>query len=372
VALSLSSFASFASFAFFAFFAAFLSADCASTAGLGGGVRPPEAGAEAASIEAGGTDGAPTDASNAPDAPKTGAARVLASGLLTPIAVALTPTQVIVGTRGDAAVSLVDKAGSAPVLLDSLRRAGQGAMDIIVDGDVVYWTGVGATDCCGRLTRSVLPASPGPAAQSNQTGVELGGQYFALAQDPSFVYTASSNAQSEAFIRVWRKSDSTPLAVRGVGVGGPIAVDSTDVYFVLPPDQIRRFAKGALEGDAGTGDPFANTSAVPAGMAIDDDYVYWTLDLSGTIVRQPKAAPSTTPATITSGPGSPARLALYGGFVYWTDPGSRSIRRAPVAGGNVETIASDQDSPSAIAVDDSGVYWTSLNAGTLSTAPFGP
>jgi hypothetical protein len=279
----------------------------------------------------------------------------------------------IVGTHGDAAVSLVAKSGGSPLLLDSVvavgTGTGHGAMDVVVDGDTAYWIANGEGNCCGQLMRSVWSGSP---PNGDRVDYVQGGEYFALAQDPSFVYAASKPFFSdETAIHAYRKSNKNIAATRGVPVGGPIAVDLTDVYFVLPSNEIRRISKSGLEGDAGTGDPFATTANVPTGMVLDDEYVYWTIDIPGSVVRQAKAAPSTSSMTIASGPGSPGHLALYGDFVYWTDPQTRSIWRAPKAGGAIETVASDQESPSAIAVDESGVYWTNLNAGTLVTSSFG-
>jgi hypothetical protein len=305
----------------------------------------------------------PDDSATAADVPKVGGPQVIASGLHVPVGLGLTPTDVIVATRTDAAAWRVTKTGgSVPVVVDSLNRVGAGPMSVLVDGTSVYWTGIGDTDCCGRLRRAFWVEDAGHSDQVDY----VGGSFIAIEQDPAFVYAAAPPGE----IRVYRKSDLQPLATRSVSVGGAIAVDATHVYYVTPANEIRRLDRGNIQSDAGADESFATNPTLPAGMVIDEAYVYWTLDLSGTVLRLAKESPGGTPTVIASGIGSPSKIVLYGEFAYWTNAVTRAIERAPKAGGAVETVAAAQDNPSAIAVDDSGVYWTNLTAGTLLRAPF--
>lgn len=71
------------------------------------------------------------------------------------------------------------------------------------------------------------------------------------------------------------------------------------------------------------------------------------------------------PARIVATVGGAIRgVAVHGGYVYWTRPLACAIRRAPVHGGPVESVATGENVPQMIGADDSGLVWT--NAGSLS------
>jgi hypothetical protein len=63
------------------------------------------------------------------------------------------------------------------------------------------------------------------------------------------------------------------------------------------------------------------------------------------------------PVMLASGEATPIRLATNGGWLYWTDYGSGEVKRVPVAGGDVETLASGQTNLSGLCADDTHVYW---------------
>ena len=157
--------------------------------------------------------------------------------------------------------------------------------------------------------------------------------------------------------------------------------------------------------DAGPIFVLALDPGAPSGIALDQDYVYWTSYVSGTIQRVPKAGGSPqllTSARVLGVPsldvddtsvyfsayddtgvttyvgsvpksggaiaiiapqqGAARRVKVSGGFVYWlVDPQASGggVARAPIGGGAVQSITPTTYVAAAwLAVDDQYVYWT--------------
>jgi len=99
----------------------------------------------------------------------------------------------------------------------------------------------------------------------------------------------------------------------------------------------------------------------PRGLALDEAFIYWSDSSDGTIKRRALSGGETT--TILSGQVNPRSLAIDASSIYWLteDPAGHggSVRRAPIAGGAVTTLALIRPSSvaPAIAVDRTHVYW---------------
>jgi hypothetical protein len=158
--------------------------------------------------------------------------------------------------------------------------------------------------------------------------------------------------------------------------------------------------------DAGPNVVLALDPGAPSGIALDQNYVYWTSYSSGKIQRIPKAggSPQVLAAarvlgvpslavddkavyfsaredagvttyvgwipksggaitTIASHLGAARRVKVSDGFVYWlVDPqprGGGGVARAPIGGGRVQSITPSTYAADAwLAVDDQYAYWT--------------
>lgn len=114
-------------------------------------------------------------------------------------------------------------------------------------------------------------------------------------------------------------------------------------------------------------------------IASDGSFIYWTEDY-GSAVR--KMSVSGGPVTTLSTGTSPRaeNIAVANGFVYWLDnllPDGYSLRKLPVAGGTLSTIATNIQSPTGLEVDGDNAYFAehdtgdirkvSVNGGTVTT-----
>jgi hypothetical protein len=106
-------------------------------------------------------------------------------------------------------------------------------------------------------------------------------------------------------------------------------------------------------------------------IALDDSSVYYAFHSEGIVARVAKQGG--TPVTLADAQGAYMKtVAVSGGMVYF---GASSLKRVPVSGGAVETLATNQGMIQGIAVRDGFVYWTggggySLDSpGTVSRLP---
>jgi len=107
-------------------------------------------------------------------------------------------------------------------------------------------------------------------------------------------------------------------------------------------------------------------------MAVDATNVYWS-SLVGTIKKVPLNGG--TVVTLASGQSSPYKLVVDATNVYWVNYGTGAndgaVMSVPIAGGTPTQLAGAQGSPVGIAVDGSYVYWTTRIGGTLMKVPVG-
>jgi len=115
----------------------------------------------------------------------------------------------------------------------------------------------------------------------------------------------------------------------------------------------------------------------PFAIALDGAYVYWTDIGDGSIVRALAHPPGDadggvrTASRLASGLKGPTDLVLAGGYAYAPDQ-LGFVRRVPLAGGALETVADAHGRPYGLATDGATLYWsTSGAAGAIFAAPLG-
>jgi hypothetical protein len=140
-----------------------------------------------------------------------------------------------------------------------------------------------------------------------------------------------------------------------VGVGG-LAVDSTNVYWT------KNVSGTVMKVPKCGGVPSALASEQNGlwAIAVDGTSVYWTTSSTncvgtGTVMKV--GLDGGKPITLASSP-CPSAITVDAQSVYWTDSLSNTVEKVSLRGGRVTTLASGQEGPSSIAVDAESVYWT--------------
>lgn len=99
----------------------------------------------------------------------------------------------------------------------------------------------------------------------------------------------------------------------------------------------------------------------------DGSYIYWTEDIASAVRRMSlSGGPVTTLSTATS--AHAGKIAVASGSVYWLDDLSTagySLRKLPVAGGTLSTIATSIQSPTGLEVDADNAYFAEHDTGDI-------
>lgn len=168
-------------------------------------------------------------------------------------------------------------------------------------------------------------------------------------------------------------------------VGRLMAVDEAAVYFADD--------NGVRSVPLAGGTVTTLTAGWPGGFTMDAMFLYWTDPGEGTVKRRPldgseketvlatgqtdptemavggswvcwlsegqvhRASKDGSGTETTFGMGMPRRLAADSQNAYWIDGESGELRRMPLAGGEIVTLAAGVRDPLYLAVDDTSVYW---------------
>jgi hypothetical protein len=291
---------------------------------------------------------------------------VLAAGQRHPSSLVLSGGHVFWTNAGDiedanGAIKRVAKGGGTPAVIASMQAfpsalAASGAGS---DPPSLFWINEGA----GAVSYS-LSGGADTGVLSVTTGARQG-----LAVDHGEIFWSTEDGL------VWRATvagtGATVVALGAMDLAR-IAVDDTGVYFTDRGDgKVRKAVKGASSLETAE---IAWEQARPVALALSKTHVYWlnqgkleNAHEDGAVMRVVRTGTNVMtgdePEVIATSKALPYALAIDEENVYWSNVLDGTIMRAPLAGKAKPTIlAVGQGNPIAIAVDQDTVYWA--NAGT--------
>jgi hypothetical protein len=149
-----------------------------------------------------------------------------------------------------------------------------------------------------------------------------------------------------------------------------IALDANYAYFTEGGAN-GSVSKVPLNGGATT--PLVQSLYQPGAVAVDTNYVYYTVLNSGSGVGTIQKVPLNggTVTTLGSGGKFPFYIAIDSANVYWTDGPTGMVYKVPLSGGTVTTLASGQSTPAGIAVDATSVYFANTGDGSVMKVALG-
>jgi hypothetical protein len=251
--------------------------------------------------------------------PKTGGQlpTLLASNQITPLALQADATH-LYWTTGDRVVSM-PIAGGAVTQLAKVDNGGLFAL--AVDAVNVYWASYGSL---GEIGFVPLGGGAPTVLASGRDGAAW------LVVDATYAYWSDSSG-------VWRIpiSGGAPTQLAPLTVGGPLAVDATNLYWVNPGTAANSYTDGALlQMPLGGGSPVTLASSVVgvSSIAVDDTDVYWTQY-------------GTQNANYMNG----------------------AVNRTPIGGGATTPVATQQQYCRDVVLDSTHLYWFDNSAGLPGT-----
>ncbi|WP_437731215.1 hypothetical protein [Sorangium sp. So ce1335] len=240
-----------------------------------------------------------------------------------------------------------------------LATGQQDPLYIAVAGGDVFWTN-GDEGAVMQWSHESDEVSVIASDQVDPAGIKADATHvFWVSQGRRDPYTG-------AVMRWRRGSDEAPVAL-AAAQSAPfgVALDDEFVYWT------NREGGGAVvraRKDSDGNGPFVNIwrgAGSPHGVAVDDTHVYWTvLPLNGdtgSVMAAPKdSTGDARPTKIADMQGNVREIALDANHVYWTTGSTGNVMRAPKVGGQGEVTAllTELPNPRGIAADRTGVYVT--------------
>jgi hypothetical protein len=234
------------------------------------------------------------------------------------------------------------------------------AEDIAVDDSFVYWTRATSPGAVMKAPKTPVDGGvPTPVAtgQTEATGIAL---------DANYVYWTLLGG----IVRRATKGDGTLVDL----VTGPIAkymaIRGDYVFWAHPFEGSTPTNNGSILRVKSDGTGLATVASGQMGahdVKADDSFVYWTnyyaSGATPTVLKAPAVGSgSVTTLALGDGPDSDASgIAIDSNYVYWTLNTSNKVRKVPLAGGPNTLVAEGQTRAFGITVDAQYVYWANAS-----------
>lgn len=273
------------------------------------------------------------------------------------------------------------------------QPGGTSVWDLAVDTVNMYWSQYGTTSPAMNWKPigggSITPLDTNDGYLSDPRGIAVDGLWVYWVDYANGVVEKVPKAGGPRIVLVAPPDGGPPPADGGAvpdagtmapGHPSDIAVDDANIYWVSFDGQVLTMPKDSDGGAAWS--VIANGENHPVAIAVDDVNVYWVNQgdsnpNTGSVRQSAKGAGTgRTILTLSGGEDQPSDIAVDATSVYWTNrvnPGT--VKKAPIGGGAVVTLADKQGAPTGIAVDsaDAGpsgyIYWTNFGSGFVMRLP---
>jgi hypothetical protein len=246
----------------------------------------------------------------------------------------------------------------------------EGPSAIVVSGGTLYWINAKSNEVMS------LPVTGGTPVSF--ADVETSRRLQELAVSATHVYVTwarwdSNNVASGGVDRVPVAGGTPETIVNEDGAPRGIALDSTHAYWAVrgatysvSADLVTTYAPGSIRRIAFTGskpEVLAFDQIQPHSVALDREFVYWTNEVGGTVMKVPLAGG--IPLAIADRQDHAWGIQVDAMHAYWTIYGGQ-VLRAPLVGGAPELIADLSPlNTRGIALDNANVYVAAFKSSTI-------
>lgn len=269
-------------------------------------------------------------------------------------------------------INSVPIGGGSRVILSSLENQ---ANSIAIQGNRLFWV---ETDCCRTYQPGRIKSIPLQGGQVSVILDRLPALNGTLAVTATNLYWIEGSVlfATEGWGRV-RKASISGGAVVTVVSGllnssrPPFVVVGQFIYIA----DVRSIKRLSLAGGFPEMLYPIEIDLTTVGrindITSDGSFLYWTEDANSAAYSAVRGMPiSGGPVTTLSSSTSTRaeRIAVANGFVYWLDDlvtSGYSLRKLPVAGGMLSTIATNIQSPTGLEVDANNVYFAEWDTGDI-------
>lgn len=220
-----------------------------------------------------------------------------------------------------------------------LAAAQYGPLNVIADGDNVYW----------NTEQRIVKA---PASGGILSVLAVGDEPVEIAVDREFVYWAERRGD---IMRVPKGGGASKALVRIGGTPLAVAADDTTIFMTTADGKIL-----TVDKKRGRSRVLVGGIAVGTDLAVDLDRVYW-LDVDGSLWMIAKRGGE--PTRLGRGLGAVSGFAVRNGVAYLAV--AESVIALASGADEPVVLASSQAAPTHVATDGERVYWTNAGDGSV-------